>query len=262
MIPENLPGNLVDKVHIYETDLKQFDLSECSRKSFFRTPHNNYVNIKKLECGSLGDIQSLKDLVSFSETYRRFKNDNMLGEKEYQSILDVLIDDSLKKENADEIFVACDSSKDDQIVAFTTLKLHEFVLNIEFLVVSSSYKGLGLEESLHSRAVMYGVEHLGWKNDITIRVSSEGVNVNLERMYENVECTMRTAMEIRHCWLPQDLKVESRVDNQPIPFCKQHMTGMELGCIQEVIDGGLDSASKFTFQCSSYIKDVLGKDCE
>ena len=144
MIPENLPGNLVDKIHIYETDLKQFDLSECSRKSFFRTPHNNYVNIKKLECGSLGDIQSLKELVSFSETYRRFKNDNMLGEKEYQSILDVLIDDSLKKENADEIFVACDSSKDDQIVAFTTLKLHEFVLNIEFLVVSSSYKGLGL----------------------------------------------------------------------------------------------------------------------
>ena len=104
-----------------------------------------------------------------------------------------------------------------------------------------------IEESLHSRAVMYGVEHLGWKNDITIRVSSEGVNVNLERMYENVECTMRTAMEIRHCWLPQDLEVESCVDNQPIPFCKQHMTGMELGCIQEVIDGGLDAASKFTF---------------
>ena len=102
-------------------------------------------------------------------------------------------------------------------------------------------ENLGALTAVLSGAVMYGVEHLGWKNDITIRVSSEGVNVNLERMYENVECTMRTAMEIRHCWLPQDLEVESCVDNQPIPFCKQHMTGMELGCIQEVIDGGLDS---------------------
>ena len=119
-----------------------------------------------------------------------------------------------------------------------------------------------IEESLHSRAVMYGFEHLGWEKDSTIRVSSEGVNVDIKRMYENVECATRTQVEIRHCWLPECLALESCVDDKPIPFCRQHMTGMELDYVKEVIDGGLDSASKFTIQCSSYIKDILGKDCE
>ena len=166
---------------------------------------------------------------------------------------------SINKSVADEVFVAYDSESQQEI-GFITVKRKQANVNIGLLSVHQNYRRLGVASSLLSRAALWALEPLGDLDDATMSVITQGTNSPACACYERFGFNLTSLQAIYHVWLPDDLSVPSRSDQDPIPFCRQHFSGKELSYAQHLLSTGLDSNAHYHLMCSMRIKDILGDD--
>lgn len=90
---------------------------------------------------------------------------------------------------------------------------------------------------------------------------TQGANAGACLAYERFGFSLASTQEVYHCWLPQHLlePMSLVADLARIPFCRQHLTGSELGYVSQLFSGsGLDSAGRFSIMCAEKIHRTLG----
>jgi predicted GNAT family acetyltransferase len=138
------------------------------------------------------------------------------------------------------------------VVGFITVKAKSDHVSIGLLAVSPQHRRKGIAQRLLSRAVMWGLEELGWRDDAFIEVITQGANDTACNLYERFGFTKTCKQQVFHCWLPDHLVNVSRADRPLIPFCRQHITGRERDCVDQVLQNGLDSAAHYTTLVSKF----------
>ena len=178
-------------------------------------------------------------------------------------MFDAWITNSVNRSMADEIFIAYDSTDVAyaEELGFVTVKKRGNTVNIGLLAVSEKARRRGIAYALLSRAMIWALEELGTDEGATVNVITQGNNMAACACYERFGFRKDILQEVFHVWLPDHLKSPLvRADQaNPIPFCRQHLTGKELTYVTQVLNSGLDSAATFTMQCAARIREIIGQ---
>lgn len=253
-----LPGKLVDMKTTYNLTLDNLDTAKLCGKAFT----SKAIRIKRHAILKESQVsRALLDLSIASGSYSRFNVDDKIPKEGYRSLFEAWITNSLNHSVADEVFVAYTTDSNEE-VGFITVKRKENVVNIGLLAVNESFRRLGIATALLSRASLWALEEIGSMENATLSVITQGTNAAACTCYERFGLIKTTIQQVYHVWLPDDL-VEpiSRADRDPIPFCRQHLTGKENNHVAQLLTTGLDSAAHYNLICSARLQELLGRDC-
>lgn len=222
-------GERFDIKTVYCALLTKFDRESALRMAF-HVPDHKHIRIRKYEeskmCNDFPNaVEELKELAVASGGHSRFKIDKNLPEEGFVGMFHAWLANSLNHAIADELFVAYDTELSNRIVGFITVKRKELNVNIGLLSVASSHRRKGIAYSLLSRALLWALEEIGWAEEATMNVATQGANGPACTCYERFGFSLQHTQDVYHCWLPEHLEKESRSDTTLIPFCRQYFTG-------------------------------------
>ena len=252
-------GTLVDIKTTYSCLLNSLDKSKLCESAFVQLGAN--IRIRKHDKLREQALSSdLRNLAIASGVWSRFNIDKNIPNDGYEAMFEAWISNSINRSLADEVFIAYDISGDkDKEVGFITVKRRGHSVNIGLLAVSEKHRRKGIARSLLSRASLWALEEIGFESTASLNVVTQGSNETACKCYEGFGFTVLSTQRIHHVWLPEHIVGPvSRADQLTIPFCRQHITGMEQKYIQEVFSKGLDSASHFTLMCSARMQEIVG----
>jgi GNAT superfamily N-acetyltransferase len=255
---KQIPGIKVDIKSTFTAPLSSFDRSHLVSQAFSGAAGIDIVRINKSE--SSGVSPAIRDLAIASGVWSRFKVDTNVPQCVFETMFESWIKNSFNFSMADEIFIAVDSVSREE-VGLITLKQKGLEVHIGLLAVSAQHRRKGIASLLLSRAVLWAMETVVTGG--ILMVVTQGANEQACSCYRRFGLTLTTEQDVYHIWLPQHLdEPKLRVDQAPIPFCKQFMTGKEQIYVSQVFASGLDSASTFTIMCATKLKEILGTDSE
>jgi dTDP-4-amino-4,6-dideoxygalactose transaminase len=249
------PGLLVDWKTTLSLQLWSLDSADLVRRAFQRLD----VQIRRYQ-GQKDDLEPSKvmlDLAVESGAYSRFNIDPNVSNAGYRAMFETWFRNSIAGKAADEVFVVVDKDS-GSLLGFVTVQKKGINVSIGLLAVHDSARRKGLASALLSRAALWALEELGNESTATMTVVTQGSNEAALACYERFGFRRESVQEVRHVWLPDHLHIHSRSDQGPIPFCRQHFTGKEKVYVEHLLTTSLDSASQYTFMCSSKIKAMLG----
>lgn len=255
-----LPGNIVDMKTTYTMPLGTLDSARLCERAY-RSPHFRIKRLEKEDSAS----RALLDLSITSGSFSRFNVDSKISREGYQAMFETWVINSVNRSVADEVFVAYkNEAQQSREIGFITVKRRENAINIGLLAVHESARRLGVASSLLSRAALWAMEEVGYEPSAFLEVITQGSNEAACRCYEAFGFSKVKVQEIHHVWLPEDLSGPiSRADRDPIPYCKQHLTGHELSHVQHLFSTGmLDSSSHYNFKCATKLQSLLGESCQ
>lgn len=253
------PGVKVDTKTTLTVSLQSLDRQKLVTSAFL----NQYAYTVSSPA-SVPPTETLEQLAVVSGEWSRFRVDSNIPRSIYESLFRAWMKNSVNRSVADEVFVAIDTVTKEEI-GMITLKKKGNVVHIGLLAVSGLHRRKGLASMLLSRGALWALEQLGGSasgdnlNDGIYSVVTQGANEPALQCYKNFGFTLSSTQDVYHVWLPQHLpEVRSRLDQAPIPFCKQYLTGKEIEYVSQVFATGLDSAARFTQMCTARLRDILG----
>ncbi len=139
------------------------------------------------------DLEPLRPVARKSYTWTRFYNDPCFSEEQCETLYDIWLTRSIRKEIADEVVVA---EQDGQPVGYITCKLSAGEGVIMLVGVAENARGAKI-----GQRVMHGT--LAWfasQNVSTVSLATQGHNVAAVRFYERLGFISRSVQFWYHKW--------------------------------------------------------------
>lgn len=257
-IQESLPGQKVDVKTTLTMPLKNLD----QQKLLSQVYSSKEIRIRSFPKQDDTPNDALRKLAVASGQWSRFRVDLNVPINVFVGVFEGWLKNSINRSLADEVFTAQDIATGEDI-GFITLKKKGDVVSIGLLAVSENHRRKGIASMLLSRGALWAMEQGSFNSNIIYSVVTQGANEAALKCYRSFGFLITTIQDVYHAWLPQHLEEPGlRADQSALPYCKQYLCGKEKSYVNQVLEGGLDSASRFTVMCSTKIKQMMGPDCD
>ncbi len=182
-----VPEDFLQKYNGKLVDRKVLYVHELSDRAI-----DNYDQTKLYTSPELSD--DLLQLAYESGKYSRFKLDNNFAPIVFTNMYKLWIENSVKGQIADRIYVV---EQDNKITAMVSLKEKSEALHISLIATAFESQGKGYGKQLINRTKQTAIE-LGLKN---IEVPTQYDNMQACRFYEACGFEKRQVTNIYHFWL-------------------------------------------------------------
>jgi len=257
-ISETMPGQKVDVKTTLTMPLKDLD----QQKLISQVYSSKEIRIRSFPKNDDTPNDSLRKLAVASGQWSRFRVDLNVPINVFVGVFEAWLRNSINRSLADEVYTAQDIATGED-VGFITLKKKGSTVSIGLLAVSENHRRKGIASMLLSKGALWAMEQSSVNENMIYSVVTQGANDAALKCYRSFGFLITTIQDVFHVWLPQHLEEPGlRADQSALPYCKQYLCGKEKVYVNQVLDGGLDSASRFTVMCSTKIKQMMGPECD
>ena len=257
-ISETMPGQKVDVKTTLTMPLKDLD----QQKLISQVYSSKEIRIRSFPKNDDTPNDSLRKLAVASGQWSRFRVDLNVPINVFVGVFEAWLRNSINRSLADEVYTAQDIATGED-VGFITLKKKGSTVSIGLLAASENHRRKGIASMLLSKGALWAMEQSSVNENMIYSVVTQGANDAAIKSYRSFGFLITTIQDVFHVWLPQHLEEPGlRADQSALPYCKQYLCGKEKVYVNQVLDGGPDSASRFTVMCSTKIKQMMGPECD
>ena len=201
-----------DLIYIYSDSVEVLDPSILKslsyteeRRYYFKEAFNtrestedNTILIERVSAQYLdiSDLKVLRDLAVESGKYSRFKMDPFIQDSSFVRLYHTWIDNSLKGEFDDHVFV---SYHKNEMTGLVSCRIADNTLKIGLFAVGPSHQRKGI-----GNALLKKIEMFAWNEGLqNILIPTQAININACRFYKKFDYSERKSEYLSHLWFNQ-----------------------------------------------------------